>query len=115
RIGGLIVQTHTFFTVRRDQLVLLTTRPAIPTIFAWREFAVAGGLMSYGTRLRAPHRQLAPYPPRIFKGEKTCRSACPAGDRVRDGRQPQSRQSARRDHTDGDPAARRRGDRMKRV
>ena len=70
RIGGLIVQTDQFFTVRRDQLVLLTTRHAIPTIFGWREFAVAGGLMSYGTSLRAAYRQLAIYTGRILKGEK---------------------------------------------
>ena len=38
RIGGLIVQADQFFTVRRDQLVLLTTRHAVPTIFGWREF-----------------------------------------------------------------------------
>jgi putative tryptophan/tyrosine transport system substrate-binding protein len=69
-IGGLIVQTDQFFTVRRDQLVLLTTRHAIPTIFGWREFAVAGGLMSYGTSLRAAYRQLAIYTGRILKGEK---------------------------------------------
>jgi len=70
RIGGLIVQTDQFFTVRRDQLVLLTTRHAIPTIFGWREFAVAGGLMSYGTSLRAAYRQMAIYTGRILKGEK---------------------------------------------
>jgi putative ABC transport system substrate-binding protein len=70
RIGGLIVQTDQFFTIRRDQLVLLTTRHAIPTIFGWREFAVAGGLMSYGTSLRAGYRQLAIYSARILKGEK---------------------------------------------
>ena len=70
RIGGLIVQTDQFFTVRRDQLVLMTTRHAIPTIFGWREFAVAGGLMSYGTSLRAAYRQLAIYTGRILKGEK---------------------------------------------
>ena len=70
RIGGLIVQADQFFTVRRDQLVLLTTRHAIPTIFGWREFAVAGGLMSYGTSLRAAYRQLAIYAGRILKGEK---------------------------------------------
>jgi putative tryptophan/tyrosine transport system substrate-binding protein len=70
RIGGLIVQTDQFFTVRRDQLVLLTTRHAIPTIFGWREFAMAGGLMSYGTSLRGAYRQMATYTGRILKGEK---------------------------------------------
>jgi ABC-type uncharacterized transport system substrate-binding protein len=70
RIGGLIVQTDQFFTLRRDQLVLQTTRHAIPTIFGWREFAVAGGLMSHGTSLRAAYRQLAVYTGRILKGEK---------------------------------------------
>ena len=70
RIGGLIVQADQFFTVRRDQLVSLTTRHAMPTIFGWREFAVAGGLMSYGTSLRAAYRQLAIYAGRILKGEK---------------------------------------------
>jgi ABC-type uncharacterized transport system substrate-binding protein len=70
RIGGLIVQTDQFFTFRRDQLVLLTTRHAIPTVFGWREFAMAGGLISYGTSLRAAYRQLAVYAGRILKGEK---------------------------------------------
>jgi putative ABC transport system substrate-binding protein len=79
RIGGLIVQTDQFFTVRRDQLVLLTTRHAIPTIFGWREFAVAGGLMSYGNE---PARRLssAGHLRRTnSKGRKTRRSASPAG------------------------------------
>jgi len=70
RIGGLLVQTDQFFTVRRDQLVLLTTRHGIPTVFGWREFAVAGGLISYGTSLRAAYRQVALYAARILKGEK---------------------------------------------
>jgi putative ABC transport system substrate-binding protein len=70
RIGGLMVQTDQFFNVRRDQLVLLTTRHAIPTIFGWREFVVAGGLMSYGTSLRTAYHQLAIYTGRILKGEK---------------------------------------------
>jgi putative ABC transport system substrate-binding protein len=43
RIGGLLVQGEAFFTTRRDRLVLLTTRHAIPTVFAWREFATVGG------------------------------------------------------------------------
>jgi putative ABC transport system substrate-binding protein len=70
RIGGLIVQPEPFFTARRDQLVLLTTRHAIPTVFGFREFAVAGGLMSYGPNLRAVYRQVGSYAGRILKGEK---------------------------------------------
>src|SRR5262249_60786298 len=68
RIGGLIVQPDQFFTIRREQLVLLTTRHAIPTIFPLREFAVACGLISYGTRLRAPLLQLPPHAGGISTG-----------------------------------------------
>ena len=49
---------------------MLTTRHAIPTVFGWREFAVAGGLISYGPSLRAAYRQVAIYTGRILKGEK---------------------------------------------
>jgi putative ABC transport system substrate-binding protein len=70
RIGGLLVQTDQFFTRRRDQLVLLTTRHGIPTVFGFREFVMAGGLMSYGTSLRAAYRQVGIYAGRILTGEK---------------------------------------------
>ena len=70
RIGGLIVHGDPFFTARRDQLVLLTTRHAIPTIFAWREFAASGGLMSYGMSLITAYRQAGIYVGRIIKGAK---------------------------------------------
>ena len=70
RIGGLLVQPDQFFTGRRDQLVLLTTRHAIPTVFGWREFVIAGGLISYGTSLRASYRQVGAYVGRVLKGEK---------------------------------------------
>jgi putative tryptophan/tyrosine transport system substrate-binding protein len=69
-VGGLIVDGDQFFTERHDQLVLLTTRHAIPTIFAWREFVSAGGLMSYGTSLSAAWRQGGLYAGRILKGAK---------------------------------------------
>jgi putative tryptophan/tyrosine transport system substrate-binding protein len=59
RIGGLLVTGDPFFTSRRDQLVLLSTRHGIPTVFPWREYAIGGGLMSYGTGLRSSYREMA--------------------------------------------------------
>ena len=70
KIGGLVVQGDPLFTNRRDYLVLLTTRHTIPTIFAWREFAQSGGLISYGTNLSAAYRQAGVYVGRILKGAK---------------------------------------------
>jgi putative tryptophan/tyrosine transport system substrate-binding protein len=70
RIGGLIVSSDLFLTSRRDLLVLLTTRHAIPTIFAHREFVTAGGLMSYGTSLTTAYRLAGTYVGRILKGAK---------------------------------------------
>jgi putative ABC transport system substrate-binding protein len=71
RIGGLLVTGNAFFTTRRDQLVLLTTRHGIPTVFPWREYAIDGGLLSYGTSLRKSYREMAGYVGRILKGAKT--------------------------------------------
>ena len=69
RIGGLLLQTEPFLTGRRDQLVLLTTRHSVPTISGFREFPLAGGLMSYGTDITAAWRQVGVYAARILKGE----------------------------------------------
>jgi len=70
RIGGLLVSGDPFFNSRRDQIVGLTMRHAIPTVFPWREYVTAGGLLSYGTSLGNTYRQAAGYVARILKGAK---------------------------------------------
>ena len=68
--GALLVGTDPFFTSRREQLVTLASRYAVPVIYQFREFTISGGLMSYGTSLTAVFHQLGVYAGRILKGEK---------------------------------------------
>jgi putative tryptophan/tyrosine transport system substrate-binding protein len=70
RPDALLVGADPFFTSRRVQLVILATRLAIPTVYFLREFAEAGGLMSYGTSLTETFRQLGVYTSRILNGAK---------------------------------------------
>ena len=59
RAGGLCVQGDTFFNGRREQLVALAAHHSIPTVYAFRDYAAAGGLMSYGTSLRDAYAKWA--------------------------------------------------------
>jgi putative tryptophan/tyrosine transport system substrate-binding protein len=67
---ALLVGADPFFLERRDHIVALTARHAIPAMYPLREFAVAGGLMSYGTDFADSYRQTGIYTGRIVRGEK---------------------------------------------
>jgi putative ABC transport system substrate-binding protein len=68
--AGLVVGPDPFFNSRIEQLAALTSRHALPTVFQWREFTAAGGLLSYGTSLAETFRQAGVYTGRVLKGEK---------------------------------------------
>src|SRR5262245_44893442 len=70
RSGALLVCSSPFFNGRREQLVVLAARHALPAIYEWRDFGAAGGLMSYGTSLADAYRQTGTYAGRILRGAK---------------------------------------------
>src|SRR6516225_8108153 len=67
---ALVVGNDTFFDGRREQLVEMAARHAIPAIFGWRVFAAAGGLISYGPSVASAYRQAGAYIGRILSGDK---------------------------------------------
>jgi putative tryptophan/tyrosine transport system substrate-binding protein len=68
--GGLVVPAEPFFDSHRDLLVALAARYAVPMIAPFREYVVAGGLMSYGASLPDSYRRAGIYVTRVLKGEK---------------------------------------------
>jgi putative ABC transport system substrate-binding protein len=70
KAGGLIVDADPFFGLRREQIAALASRQAVPAIYGLREYAAAGGLISYGPSLTAVFRAVGIYAARILKGAK---------------------------------------------
>jgi putative ABC transport system substrate-binding protein len=70
RPGGLIVAADPFFDTRRSQLVMLAAEQALPAIYQLREYAVAGGLISYGIDLPDIYRQVGDYTGKLLKGAR---------------------------------------------
>jgi len=69
-VDALVVGADPFLTTRREQLVALASRRAVPSIYAWREFAASGGLISYGPSLISAFRLVGAYAGKVLKGAK---------------------------------------------
>jgi putative ABC transport system substrate-binding protein len=70
RAAAVVVAVDAFFLSHRDQIAALAVRHALPTIYYLREFAAAGGLLSYGPSVTEGYRQVGIYTGPILKGEK---------------------------------------------
>jgi putative ABC transport system substrate-binding protein len=70
KLGALVVNPNPMFYSIREQIVALAARHAIPTIYYTRDYAVSGGLMSYGASVRDAARECGVYAGRILRGEK---------------------------------------------
>jgi putative ABC transport system substrate-binding protein len=68
--GALVVAADPFLSSRREQIVALASRHAVPSIYAWREFTAAGGLISYGASLTSAFRLVGHYAGKVLKGTK---------------------------------------------
>jgi ABC-type uncharacterized transport system substrate-binding protein len=68
--AALILAADPFFDTRRSQLVVLAAYNSLPVIYQFREYAAAGGLMSYGIDAVDAYRQTGPYAARILKGAR---------------------------------------------
>jgi putative ABC transport system substrate-binding protein len=70
RAGGLVIGPDPFFYSQSEQLAALTVRHAVPTVFEFREFTAAGGLLSYGADITDAYRLAGNYTGRVLKGDK---------------------------------------------
>jgi len=95
RANAMMVGPSTFFTVRRNQIVGLAARDALPTIYGQREFMAVGGLMSYATDLTDAYRQAGVYSGKILRGAQPTDLPVGAISQVRVADQSQGRQVAR--------------------
>jgi hypothetical protein len=108
RIEALQLGVDPLFGNHIDQIIALATRSKIPTIYPWRDFTVAGGLVNYGSIIPDAYRQVGVYTGQISERGRSCRNASAAADQVRAGDQSQDRQGSGANDPTRDPRPRRR-------
>jgi putative tryptophan/tyrosine transport system substrate-binding protein len=70
RVGALLVAADAYFDTRRDRIIAFAAESRLPAIYHFREYAVAGGLVSYGPSITDAYQQVGIYTGRILKGAK---------------------------------------------
>ena len=70
RVGGLLVAADPYFDTRRARIIAFASQNRLPAIYQFREYATAGGLLSYGVDLTEAYRQFGVYAAKILKGAK---------------------------------------------
>jgi len=70
RVGALLVAADPYFDTRRDRIIGFAERQRLPAIYQFREYAVSGGLLSYGVTITDSYRQYGDYAAKILKGAK---------------------------------------------
>ena len=95
QVRGLVIGTDGFLVSQSEQLAVLAVRYALPTIFQYRAFVMAGGLMSYGTSITDAYRQVGVYAAPILKGEKPADLPVIQATKFEFDPQPSGRQDAR--------------------
>ncbi|MFL5102620.1 MAG: ABC transporter substrate binding protein, partial [Xanthobacteraceae bacterium] len=70
QVGGVVIGTDPLFSSRLERLASMALHYGLPAVYQWRDFAVAGGLISYGTDTRDAYRLAGIYTARVLKGEK---------------------------------------------
>ena len=112
--SALVVPPDVFIVANRASVIELAARHRLPAVYAFRNMAVEGGLMSYGVDVADLYRRSAAYVDRILKGAQAGRAADPGTDPLRARPQPEDRQVYRPRSISRVSAAHRRGDRMRR-
>ena len=112
RVEALLVAADPYFDTRRDEIIAFANQNRLPAIYQFREYAIAGGLISYGPSITDLYRQAGIYAGRNSQGREARRPASRSADYIRFCNQSENREGDRLHSAAGSGERRRRGDRI---